>query len=123
MDLGSLEVCLKVKNVAMSAAFYERLGFQIKSLNTEQGFCELTRQDCRLALYGTEHIKENILNFRGGDVFSIAETLKSKGFEFETEAHVERDGSAGSRLRDPDGNLIYFNTSPAEAARRQGAST
>lgn len=115
MNLGKLDVCLKVNDISKSAEFYKKLGFTIETISVPHGWCQLSNQNSTLALYTENHIKENILNFRGGDVFKIAEALKNQGLSFETDAVKESDGSVGATLRDPDGNLIYFNTSPQEA--------
>jgi hypothetical protein len=60
------------------------------------------------------HIDSNLLNFRGGDVFAIAAELKKRGLEFSQDAYREADGSMGAIMKDPDGNVIYFNTFPEE---------
>jgi len=54
------------------------------------------------------------LNFRGGDVFTIAAQIKQKGLKFKSDAKIEQDGSAGAVIEDPDSNVIYFNTHPEE---------
>ena len=79
----------------------------------KEGWLTLQLKEFKLALY-QGHIKETMLNFRGGDVFAIAEYLKAEGLEMEMDAKVESDSSAGATMRDPDGNMIYFNTHPDE---------
>jgi catechol 2,3-dioxygenase-like lactoylglutathione lyase family enzyme len=117
MNIGKLDLCLKVKDLATSAAFYKKLGFTDDRSFPERGYAMLRGPGFTLALYTSDHISENIINFRGGDVFAITSALKAQGVTFETDAAVESDGAIGSFVRDPDGNLIYFNTSPQEAAQ------
>ena len=113
MELGKFDLCLKVKHLGKSTDFYKKLGFDNSRFEPDIGMSILKNDEITLALYD-KYIDETILNFRGGDVFKIAESLKSKGLTFESEATIEEDGSKGAMLRDPDGNLIYFNTAPGE---------
>jgi len=55
-----------------------------------------------------------MLNFRGGDVMQNVEALTEKGLEFDSGPTLEKDGSAGAMITDPDGNTIYLNTHPDE---------
>ncbi|TET23736.1 MAG: hypothetical protein E3J71_01375 [Candidatus Stahlbacteria bacterium] len=111
--LGRFEFCLNVKDIKASLEFYKRLGFDVIDGDTEQGWAVIEHGNCILGLY-QGHISTNLLNFRGGDVFAIAETLKSRGLTMQVDAHKEEDGSDGAEIRDPDGNRIYFNTAPDE---------
>lgn len=111
--LGRFEYCLNVADLAKSLEFYEKLGFEVIDSDIEAGFAVIKHHDCTLALY-QGHIKSNMLNFRGGDVFKIATALKAQGLTFAEDARIEEDGSAGAVIHDPDGNLIYFNTAPGE---------
>jgi catechol 2,3-dioxygenase-like lactoylglutathione lyase family enzyme len=111
--LGRFEYCLNVADVGKSLEFYEKLGFSQTGGNIEQGWAIVKHGNCILGLY-QGHIPTNLLNFRSGDVFAVAEVLKSRGLAFETDAHQEEDGSDGAEILDPDGNLIYFNTAPGE---------
>ena len=111
--LGCLHVCLDVKDVARSVAFYETLGFERTGGEMSEGWAILCHEGATLGLY-QGHIGGNLLNFRGGDVFALHRELTRRGLAFETDAHVEGDGSDGAVLRDPDGNEIYLNTAPGE---------
>ncbi|NLI97794.1 hypothetical protein GX441_03935 [bacterium] len=113
LKLGWCELCLNVADLERSLGFYRKLGFNEIEVATDEGWAVLEHANLVLALY-RGHIKENLINFRGGDVFKIAEELKSSGLELADEAHIEEDGSAGFTIRDPDGNAIYFNTHPGE---------
>lgn len=81
--------------------------------NMDDGWVVINDGENELQLF-QGHISSNTLNFRGGNVFAIAEALKKQGLEMESDAETESDGSDGAWIRDPDGNDIYFNTSPDE---------
>ena len=113
LNLGRFEYCLTVRNLQKSLEFYTKLDFQQVGGNSEEGWLVLEHNELRLALY-QGHIEENLMNFRGGDVFAIAKFLKKRGLKMKTDALHESDGSDGATIEDPDGNLIYFNTHPDE---------
>jgi lactoylglutathione lyase len=115
MFLGSFELCLNVKDVRRSVEYYETLGFKRVGGNLADQWAILEHSNLRLGLF-QGHIESNLINFRGGDVFRIAETMKQRGIEFAQDAYREPDGSAGAICIDPDGNAIYFNTFPEEQA-------
>lgn len=115
--LGRFEYCLNVKDLDASREFYGKLGFEPIGGDADEGWAILSDGKAVIGLYAG-HIGENLMNFRRGDVFAIAAALKERGLELEKDAHVEPDGSAGATIRDPDGNLIYFNTHPDENGSR-----
>jgi hypothetical protein len=115
LDLGWFELCLDVHNVQISVDFYSKLGFEVIHNDFKDNWALLKYRNLRLALY-QGHLSENILNFRGGDVNLIANTLKDRGLELTSDAITEADGSIGATILDPDENLIYFNTSDSEIA-------
>jgi catechol 2,3-dioxygenase-like lactoylglutathione lyase family enzyme len=106
MNLGRFELCLKVKDFGASVDFYKRLGFSETVDWKESGYSSLTNGNLTISLY-KDDIGCNIMNFRGEDVARIAQEL---GIPWET----EHDGSIGAWTKDPDGNIIYFNTAPGE---------
>ena len=116
-DLGSLEFCLNVKDIATSLEFYGKLGFERTGGKVEEGWAILSDGKAVVAPYAGD-IDENLMKFRRGDVFAIASAPKERGLELEKDAHVEPDGSAGAIIRDPDGNMIYFNTHTDENRSR-----
>lgn len=119
LDIGRFELCLVVADLESSLGFYEKLGFSVAGGNPAEGWLIITNGDCRLGLY-QGHIRANMLNFRGGDVFIIARELQRRGVRLESGPEIEADGSAGAVLRDPDGNLVYLNTHPDEADESRG---
>ena len=109
MELGDLDICLNVKNIWNSIEFYQKLGFEVQKGITEDGWCVLKNPVVTLGLY-SGHIDENMLNFRCNDVFNVASDLQKRGLEFEVAPKTEQDGSQVAIMRDPDGNLIAFNS-------------
>jgi catechol 2,3-dioxygenase-like lactoylglutathione lyase family enzyme len=113
IDPGEFVLCLNVKDLGRSLEFYERLGLKRIGGAPAQGWVIFGHRNLKLGLF-EGHIDQNLLNFRGGDVFALAAELKARGFELKKDAEREADGSAGAWLEDPDGNLVYFNTNPGE---------
>jgi lactoylglutathione lyase len=106
---GGLVLCLNVKDLEASCAFYAKLGFEQFGGEKGNGWAIINDGENELHLF-QGHVRSNTLNFRGGDVFAIAESLKEQGLTMESDATKESDGSDGARIKDPDGNAIYFNT-------------
>ena len=61
-----------------------------------------------------EMLQTRMLNWRGGNVFAIAELLKARGVVFDNEPYTDDQGSDNLFLKDPDGHQLYFNTYPQE---------
>lgn len=113
MNLGEHHLCLCVADIAASIAFYEKLDFEILDDHRDDKWIVLSHGTFVLALF-EGHIDRNLMNFRGGDVEQIGAELKSRGVELTKDPHLEPDGSWSAEVRDPDGNVIYFNTWPSE---------
>lgn len=113
MQLGWFELCLNVKDIAASFAFYRKLGFR----QTEGSIGEqrLVMQDgaCRIALY-QGYIGNNLLHFRGGDVVEIARRLEERGITAARPPSEDEEGNQSYLIEDPDGNSIYFVRHPGE---------
>ncbi len=119
IDLGRFELCLTVRDLAASIAFYEKLGFEQGGGVADQGWAILHHPAVVIGLF-QGMIETNLLNFRGEDVFEVARRLRGRGLTFRKDAHVESDGSVGAVLEDPDGNVIYFNTAEGETTEWEG---
>src|SRR5580704_6677021 len=117
MDLGHFELSLDVADLAASKNFYSTLGFEVIDGDETAGWLIVRNTSLTLGLY-QGHVPANLMNFRGKDVFEIAAQLKQAGLKLHKEAEIEPDGSAGAWIKDPDGNLIYFNTAPNETNPR-----
>jgi catechol 2,3-dioxygenase-like lactoylglutathione lyase family enzyme len=114
MELGHFEVSLRVTDVRRAVEFYRELGFEHAGGDLARGWATMRRGTVQVGLY--EGIESNLLTFIGGDVFANARELERRGLVLRTAAGIEPDGSAGATVADPDGNVIYLNTLPDEAA-------
>jgi len=119
-DLGVLDVCLDVRSFKRSYEFYRTLGFRVVEGQREKGWSVLARGNTRIGIYDNA-IKENVLNFRGGDVHKIVASLKANGLRPYKVKLLEREGTGNALVKDPDGNVIFFDTTPAERGRRKAA--
>jgi len=118
-SLGNFSVSLAVKDIKVSRAFYEALGFSAMHDSSEQGWLILTNGKVIIGLF-QGMFENNILTFNPGwgemaqplekfmDVREIQKDLKAKGLEITTE--VASDSGPGSLiLSDPDGNVIMLD--------------
>jgi catechol 2,3-dioxygenase-like lactoylglutathione lyase family enzyme len=119
INLGKFHLCLNVAELKRSLDFYGKLGLKQVGGSVGEGWAILAYGNLYLGLY-QGHIGHNLLNFRGGDVFAVAASLKAQGMKMKSDAAREADGSDGAWLEDPDGNLIYFNTHPDEREEAGG---
>ena len=110
--LGAAHLCLNVKKLKVSLAFYQKLGFRRIGGNPKHNYVILRNGCWTLGLF-QGHITSNLVNHRGGDVKAICGALKKKGLSFKRDAR-EYDGGVDAVLLDPDGNSIYFDTTPKE---------
>lgn len=113
MDLGEHYPCLKVKNLAESIDFYQKLDFNLLEDHQAETWAVLQHNNMVLCLY-QDHIDTNLINFRGGDIESIQKEAVARGLEFSKPATKNPDGSWSAEICDPDGNVIFFNTYPEE---------
>jgi len=116
IDLGEHYPCLNVEDLARSIEFYGKLGFRMVEDHRAENWAVLQHNNMALCLF-QGHIKENLINFRGGDVEAIEREARARGLAFETPARRHPDGSWSAEIRDPDGNSIFFNTYPDERER------
>ncbi len=115
MDFGRLDVCLCVANVTTSREFYEKLGFRKVEGDDSEGWAVVVNGTSRVGLYQKPHMTDMFcLNFRGANIGNLASALGAKGFHLESEPTIRPDGSGSIHLRDPDGHLIFLDTSPSE---------
>ncbi len=120
MALGCFSVSLAVKDLAVSKAFYEKLGFESFGGQMEHGYLIMQNGQTNIGLF-QGMFEENILTFNPGwdqsagevnpfeDVRDIQKSLKAAGLTLEAEADVESAGPAHLILKDPDGNTIMLD--------------
>ena len=120
MDLGAFSISLAVKNLEISRAFYQRLGFEVVGGDATQNWLILRNGDHTIGLFQGMFDK-NMLTFNPGwdktaapvdtftDVREIQRQLKATGVELMSEADEASSGPASLVLVDPDGNPILVD--------------
>jgi len=119
MKLGAFSISLSVKDLALSRAFYEKLGFSKFHGEEEQKWLILKNGDTVIGLFEGMFPK-NMLTFNPGwdqdaqniddfdDVREIQKSLLAAGLTLESRAEGEA-GPASIVLTDPDGNPILID--------------
>lgn len=120
MRLGNFSVSLAVKDIAVSRAFYEKLGFKVVTGEQAENWLILQNDASTIGLFQGMFSK-NVLTFNPGwdrncatlpefdDVREIQRRLKSQGVSLATEADEATSGPASLTLTDPDGNQILVD--------------
>lgn len=119
MDLGWLDVCLRVRDFEASREFYNKLGFAMVEGEPEKGWGVFVREESRIGLFVEGFMPEDhfSLNFRGGCIPEVLKCLETHGIE-PIATPILVDGKAGSvKFRDPDGYLIFVDSAPGETKR------
>ncbi len=120
MHLGAFSISLSVKDLHVSKAFYENLGFTVLGGALERNYLIMKNGNALVGLF-QGMFEQNILTFNPGwdesgqnvaafdDVRAIQQELKSKGLTFESEADENTTGPASFVIMDPDGNAILVD--------------
>ncbi len=120
MDLGAFSISLSVKDIAVSKAFYEKLGFTVFGGDITQNWLIMKNGAHLIGLF-QGMFEGNILTFNPGwdqdanalgsftDVRELQQQLKAQGLKLETEADEKTTGPASFVLQDPDGNAILVD--------------
>lgn len=120
MQLGAFSISLTVKDLAISRAFYEKLGFSVFGGDQEQHWLIMKNGTTLIGLFHGMFDK-NMLTFNPGwdsdaklvpgyeDVRSIQSSLKQQGVTLDQEADSTTTGPAYIMLTDPDGNPILID--------------
>ena len=97
MDIGAFTMCLAVKDLGASKAFYEKLGFTVSGGDASQNWLVLKNGDHKIGLF-QGMFEKNMLTFIPGwdsngqplgtftDVRELQRQLKAKGVELVSEA-------------------------------------
>lgn len=116
MNLGQLNLCVRVKSVSISTAFYLQLGFEIFEGSSKDGWVVMKSGTTRIGLFEQKFMGDDLMsmNFRGADVRALANNLTDAGVSLSSplREHGTRGGSCS--IHDPDGNLIFFESSDQE---------
>ena len=120
LKLGAFSISLAVKDIAMSRAFYEKLGFTVSGGNQDQRWLIMKNETTILGLF-QGMFEKNLLTFNPGwssdakplpefdDVRTIQRQLKGQGLTLEIEADEATTGPASFMIMDPDGNPILVD--------------
>ena len=120
MDLGNFSISLTVKDLAISHAFYEKLGFAQIGGEPEQKWLILRNGDSTIGLF-QGMFEENIMTFNPGwardgdhpdeftDIRNLQQKMKATGLVLTSEADETSTGPASLVLVDPDGNQILID--------------
>ena len=120
LRLGKFTVSLAVKDIAVSRAFYEKLGFKVSSGDQAKKWLVLQNETATIGLF-QGMLKKNSLTFVPGwdrsnntlpdfdDVRDIQRALKKQGLTLTSSADESSTGPASLSLLDPDGNPILID--------------
>ncbi|MBL1422609.1 MAG: VOC family protein [Alphaproteobacteria bacterium] len=120
MELGAFSSSLAVKDLLVSKAFYEKLGFVQSGGNMEHNYVVMRNGTTLIGLY-QGMFEKNILTFNPGwdfdcselaefaDVRDIEKSLEGDGVKLSTKTEAGSKGPASITLTDPDGNEILID--------------
>lgn len=120
MELGAFSISLNVKDLMVSKAFYENLGFRVFGGDAAQNWLIMKNGDHIIGLFHGM-FEGNVLTFNPGwdqnastldtftDVRDIQRALKARGIPLQTEADETTSGPASFVIVDPDGNVILVD--------------
>jgi lactoylglutathione lyase len=120
MKLGNFSVSLAVKDIAVSRAFYEKLGFTVWGGEQEKNWLILKNGATIIGLF-QGMFEQNILTFNPGwdsdanklpeftDIRDLQRDLKTQGVQLLSEADETTTGPASFMVTDPDGNQILVD--------------
>jgi len=120
MSLGAFSVSLAVKDLSVSRAFYEKLGFTQFGGVAAQNWLIMQNGSTTIGLF-QGMFPNNILTFNPGwdskaqgladfkDVRDIQAELQAKGLTMQTAADPASTGPASLVVVDPDGNAILMD--------------
>jgi lactoylglutathione lyase len=120
MQLGAFSISLAVKDIGVSRAFYEKLGFRHVMGDAAQNWLILRNGDTTIGLFQGV-FERNMLTFNPGwnahaeplaafdDVRAIQKALKASGVPLASETDESGTGPGSLMLVDPDGNPILID--------------
>jgi predicted enzyme related to lactoylglutathione lyase len=120
MKLGAFSISLSVKDLSVSKAFYENLGFAQFAGSMEQNYLIMKSETSLIGLF-QGMFEGNILTFNPGwdsdaqtldafdDVRAIQRSLLAKGVDVANPADEESKGPASFVIVDPDGNPVLID--------------
>ncbi|MES2129560.1 MAG: VOC family protein [Pseudomonadota bacterium] len=120
MELGNFSVSLAVKDIALSRAFYEKLGFTVWGGDQEKKWLIVKNGTTVIGLF-QGMFEHNVMTFNPGwdsdaqtlpaytDICELQHSLKAQGVTLLSEVDEGTSGPASLMLEDPDGNQILLD--------------
>ena len=120
MKLGAFSISLSVKDINVSQAFYERLGFSVFAGGLDKNYLIMKNGNALVGLF-QGMFEGNLLTFNPGwdenaalvpefdDVRAIQKSLKQHEVPLMSEADESTTGPGSLMLMDPDGNMILID--------------
>ena len=120
MKLGAFSISISVKDLSISKAYYEKLGFSTFAGSMEQNYLIMKNDNALIGLF-QGMFQGNILTFNPGwdenasnlenfeDIRKIQQHLKNSDLTLNSEADENTEGPASLMLTDPDGNMILLD--------------
>lgn len=121
MVLGLLSISLKVADITISKAFYEKLGFNQMGGHVDQKWVIMKDANAQVIGLYEGMLKKNMLTFNPGwdanaqniddyiDVRYLQKMLSDKGIDCGQKIGENSKGPANFMLTDPDGNPILID--------------
>lgn len=120
MQLGAFSMSIAVKDLTISKAFYEKLGFVVFAGDQKMNYLIMKNGNALVGLF-QGMFEKNILTFNPGwdenaqlvdgfdDIRKIQVNLQANGVALDQEADANSSGPASIMLTDPDGNVILID--------------
>ena len=120
MELGAFSISLSVKDIKISRAFYENLGFTVFGGNMDEYWLIMKNGNAIVGLF-QGMFQKNMLTFNPGwdenanplasfaDIREIQQHLKKAGVQLLTEVDETTSGPESFIVIDPDGNPILID--------------
>ena len=120
MNLGTLSLSLAVKEIEVSRAFYEKLGFITVGGDASQNWLIIRNNQHTIGLF-QGMFEKNVITFNPGwdaqceplesftDIRDIQKRLKASGVDLLEEVDESTTGAASCMLFEPDGNPILID--------------
>jgi predicted enzyme related to lactoylglutathione lyase len=121
MKLGAFSISLAVKDIHVSCAFYEKLGFSKMGGDIEQKWLILKNTDGTIIGLFEGMFEKNMMTFNPGwdkdaselkdfdDIREIQKMLVSNGIAVNEPIDESSKGAAHFMIEDPDGNPILLD--------------
>ena len=120
MELGAFSISLTVKDIAVSKAFYEKIGFRVFLGEMTQNWLIMKNGPHVIGLF-QGMFPTNMLTFNPGwdnnaqplstfaDIRELQRDFKAQGIAIMNEVEAGTSGPASFMMLDPDGNPILID--------------